>query len=97
MRSLFIQLSLLAGAITSVNLIEAGDPFFFAVLAGVLLGCSVCFLLLLGDFTVHRVLEDKVGSLTSVTFIEETPELDWLEESIVHDESDATAREAIAA
>ena len=96
MRSLFIQLSLLVAALASVNLIQAGNPVFFSVAAGILAGCTLCFFLLLGDFSVHRYLEEKKGALTSVEFRDEVSELDWIEEGF-EVETMTSAREALAA
>lgn len=97
MRSLFIQLSLLVASIATVNLIQAGNPLFFSVAAGILAGCTLCFFLLLGDFSVHRYLEEKQDALTSVTFSQDAPELDWLEDDLVANDSTTSAREALAA
>ncbi len=97
MRSLFIQLSLLVAAIASVNLIQSGSPVFFAIAVGILAGCTLCFFLLLGDYSVHRYLETKRDALTSVTFTADAPELDWLEEDMLEQESTTSAREALAA
>jgi hypothetical protein len=97
MRSLFIQLSLLVASIATVNLIQSGNPLFFSVAAGVLAGCTLCFLLLLGDFSVHRYLEERRDALTSVEFAQDAPELDWLEDDLVDKDSTTSAREALAA
>lgn len=97
MRSLFIQLSLLVASIATVNLIQAGSPLFFSIASGVLAGCTLCFLLLLGDFSVHRFLEERRNALTSVEFMEDAPELDWLEDESVGEDSTTSVREALAA
>ena len=98
MRSLFIQLSLLVASIATVNLIQAGQPVFFSVAAGVLAGCTLCFFLLLGDFSVHRYLEEKKGALTSVEFAQETADADLMdEEDDMMSETMTSAREALAA
>ena len=96
MRSLFFQLSLLVGTITTMNLNEGDYSLTMAVLIGLLVGSSICFMLMLGDFTINRVLEDRAGSLTSVRFFEEAGDSDWLEESMAENiESDD--QEALAA
>lgn len=97
MRSLFIQLSLLVASIAGVNLIQGGNPLFLSIAAGVLAGCTVCFFLLLGDYSVHKYLEEKRSDLTSVTFHQDIPELDWLEEELTASDSTTTAQEALAA
>lgn len=97
MRSLFIQLSLLVASIAAVNLIQAGNPLFFSMAAGVLAGCTLCFFLLLGDFTVHRYLEERRDALTSVEFMSDAPELDWMEDEVADEVSTTSAREALAA
>ena len=97
MRSLFIQLSLLVGSIATVNLIQSGNPLFFSVAAGILAGCTLCFFLLLGDFSVHRYLEERRDALTSVAFTKDAPEMDWLEDEMSDEDSTTSAREALAA
>jgi len=100
MRSLFIQLSLLVGTITTLNLSAGNFPSFMAVQIGLLVGCTVCFGLILGDLTINSALEGKIGTLTSVRFIDETKESDWLEESILAEdnlESASKPQEALAA
>jgi len=97
MRSLFIQLSLLVASIAAVNLIQGGSPAFFSIAAGILAGCTVCFFLLLGDFSVHKYLEEKRSDLTSVTFSQDIPDLDWLEEELTATDLTTSAQEALAA
>ena len=97
MRSIFIQLSLLVASIVAVNLIQGSNPVLFSLAAGVLTGCTVCFFLLLGDFTVHKYLEEKRSNLTSVRFTQDIPELDWLEEELTGTDSTTSAQEALAA
>lgn len=97
MRSLFIQLSLLVASIATVNLIQGGSPVFFSLAAGILAGCTVCFFLLLGDYSVHKYLEEKRSDLTSASFSQDIPELDWLEEELAATDSTTSAREALAA
>lgn len=97
MHSLFIQLSLLVASLASVNLIQVGQPVFFSVAAGILAGCTLCFLLLLGDYTVHKYLEEKKGRLTSVRFEREAHDLDLMAEEGSEAETATSVREALAA
>jgi len=96
MRSLFFQLSLLVATITTMNLNEGDFSLTSAVLIGLLVGSSICFILMLGDLTINRVLEDRAGSLASVRFFEEARDSDWLEESI-SEEIESDDQEALAA
>jgi hypothetical protein len=97
MHSLFIQLSLLVASLASVNLIQAGQPAFFSVAAGILAGCTLCFFLLLGDFTVHKYLEEKKERLTSVRFERDALALDLMNEESLEEETTTSVREALAA
>lgn len=97
MHSLFIQLSLLVASLASVNLIQAGQPVFFSVAAGILAGCTLCFFLLLGDYSVHKYLEEKKGRLTSVHFDHEIHVADVMDEKVLEEESTTSVREALAA
>lgn len=97
MRSLFIQLSLFVASIAALNLIQGGSPVIFSIAAGVLAGCTMCFFLLLGDFSVHKYLEEKRNDLTSVTFSQDFPDLDWLEEELTATDSTISTQEAWAA
>ncbi len=98
MRALFTQLSLLVGFITAFNMNAANYSLMLVIATGLLVACSIYAVLLLGDITIHRVLEEKVGTLTSVRFIDDAFDSDWLDEPTTS-ETDLTTptKEAIAA
>ncbi len=62
MRALFTQFSLLVGALTGAHLMTAGTATAPAILWGMSAGLLVCGILLLGDWSVHRFLEDAASS-----------------------------------
>ncbi len=68
-----------------------------AIATGLLVACSIYAVLLLGDITIHRVLEEKVGALTSVRFIDDAFDSDWLDEPISETDLTTPTKEAIAA
>ena len=71
MRALFTQLSFFIGLLTAINLNAAQPSLPVAIILGLSAGCTIYIVLLLGDYTVHRWLEEKAPELTSVQFIEE--------------------------
>lgn len=60
MRSLLTQLSLLVGILTATNIGTASATPVMAALWGLGVGFATYAILLLGDFAVHRFLEDSV-------------------------------------
>lgn len=72
MRALFTQLSFLVGLLTAINLSASQPGLPVAILLGVSAGCTIYIVLLLGDFVIHKWLEENASELTSVRFIDET-------------------------
>ena len=97
MRALFTQLSLLVGFITVFNMNAANYSLVLAIATGLLVAYSIYAVLLLGDITIHRVLEEKVGTLTSVRFIDDAFDSDWLNEPTSETDLTKPTKEAIAA
>lgn len=62
MRALFTQFSLLVAALTGTHLMTADTSTFPAILWGMSAGLIVYGVLLLGDWSVHRFLEDASTS-----------------------------------
>lgn len=58
MRALFTQFSILVAALTAANLLTAGMTSVPAALWSLSAGMIVYGVLLLGDWSVHRFLED---------------------------------------
>jgi hypothetical protein len=72
MRVLFTQLSLLVGLTSAANAYGSDPGLTTAILYGISAGCGAYLLLLLGDYTIHKFLEERSPDLTSVSFIEES-------------------------
>jgi len=62
MRSLIIQFSLLVAALTATNLLQAGSGLAPSLLWAGSAGCTTWAMLLLGDFAVHRLMDDMEPS-----------------------------------
>lgn len=96
MRALFTQLSLLVGLMTIFNTHSGGAPVAIAILWGLSAGCMIYLVLLLGDFTVHRLLEERSHELNSVRFVNGKPSvsLDDIEDELSLADSEDRDREA---
>lgn len=96
MRALFTQLSLLVGLMTIFSTHSSGAPVAIAILWGLSAGCLIYLVLLLGDFTVHRLLEERAHELSSVRFVngEPTVSLEDIEDDSPHSDSRDQDREA---
>ncbi len=62
MRSLIIQFSLLVAALTASHLLQVGIGLLPSLLWACSAGCTTWALLLLGDFAVHRLMDDMESS-----------------------------------
>jgi hypothetical protein len=103
MRAIFTQFSLLVGILTMLNLNASTSTAMSSASWGIAVGCMVYLVLLLGDFSIHRLLDTPVNGLTSVRFREQPVEHDMFDDSWVMDdpsqslESDASEKEQLAA
>jgi len=62
MRSLIIQFSLLVAALTATNLIQVGSDVLPSLLWAASAGCTTWAVLLLGDYAVHRLMDEMESS-----------------------------------
>lgn len=62
MRSLIIQFSLLVTALTATNLLQVDSGLLPSLLWAGSAGCTTWALLMLGDFAVHRYMDDMESS-----------------------------------
>ncbi|MBT3449036.1 MAG: hypothetical protein HOC28_01550 [Bacteroidetes Order II. Incertae sedis bacterium] len=93
MRAIFTQLSFLVAVLTTVNLNSDGTTLVVALGWGVILGCMIYLILLVGDYSIHRLLDSSPFALLSARFDEERPEVDLIQDMFVTEEplSGATA------
>ena len=93
---MFTQLSLLVGLMTIFNTHSSGAPVAIAIFWGLSAGCMIYLVLLLGDFTVHRLLEERNHELSSVRFVNGKPSvsLDDIEDDLSLTDSKDQDREA---
>ena len=98
MRALFTQLSFFIGLLTAINLNAAQSSLLVAIILGLSVGCTIYIVLLLGDYAVHKWLEEKAPELTSVKFIEKPfDELEQLNIGQLDDESSPYAEQVVVA
>jgi len=80
MRSLFTQFSLLLGVLVALNMNAEATPLFASISWGLITGGMVYLMLLLGDFSIHRLLDSSANKLTSVQFRQQPIELEMFED-----------------
>ncbi len=72
MRALFTQFSLMIGFLTFFELQTSPSGVMVSVVAGLATACSVYIVLLLGDFTIHKFLDEKATAIGSIRLLETT-------------------------
>ncbi len=85
MRAVFTQMSILIALSTGSTAYAADPSLMMAILYGMTAGCTAYFILFVGDFSIHRILEGRSPELTSVTFIEDSFE------PVIQNESDVSS------
>lgn len=88
MRALFTQFSLLVGALTGTHLMNADMATASAILWGISAGLIVYGVLLLGDWSVHRFLED---ASTSARIVDGAPYVEVNERDAIEDAQQTAA------
>lgn len=103
MRTIITQVSILVAILTALNLNGGDFSFLTSSMWGIASGLLVCLVLLLGDFSIHRLLDNKSGLLTSARFRGDIEVTDWMEElypetnPTSHAVAEQLEKEAIAA
>ena len=86
MRAIFTQLSFLVAVLTAVDLNSDGTMLVVALGWGVVTGCMIYLILLVGDYSIHRLLESSPITLISARFDEEPSEAELIQDMFVTDE-----------
>lgn len=76
MRAIFTQFSFLLGVLVALNTNATQPSTLVSISWGLAVGCTVYLVLLLGDFSIHRLLESSKSGLVSATFKEAPVDLE---------------------
>ena len=83
MRAIFTQLSFLITTLIVIDLSAGSAPFYNALLWGLGVGCLIYLILLVGDYSVHKLLESSSTALKEARIGEDAPEVDMIENIFV--------------
>ena len=86
MRALFTQFSLLVGVLTTLNLNAESNAVLVSISWGLVVGGLVYLILLLGDYSIHRLLDSSANRLASVRFRNQPIELEMFDDLVTTDE-----------
>lgn len=70
MRALFTQFSLLIGVIAFLEFQTRLPSDLVAISLGVATSCTVYIVLLLGDYTIHKYLDEKASEPASIRLVD---------------------------
>lgn len=83
MRAIFTQFSLLVAIMTILNLSNESTSLIASISWGLAVGCMVYLILLLGDYSVHRLLEKSTSESPTFSFRNQPVELGMFEDDLM--------------